>query len=69
MELSLPRALAREDWIEIARRVAKALAKRGMVVQVDIHCPIASDGGLNPHAHFLTTMREIKDGVHRGFHG
>ncbi len=62
MELSLPRELAREDWIEIARRVAKALAKRGMVVQVDIHCPIASDGGLNPHAHFLITMREIKDG-------
>jgi hypothetical protein len=62
IELSLPRALAREDWIEIARRVAKALAKRGMVVQVDIHCPIASDGGLNPHVHFLITMREIKDG-------
>lgn len=62
IELSLPRALAREDWIEIARRVAKALANRGMVVQVDIHCPIASDGGLNPHVHFMLTMREIKDG-------
>jgi hypothetical protein len=62
IELSLPRALARKDWIEIARRVAKALAKRGMVVQVDIHCSIASDGGLNPHVHFMLTMREIKNG-------
>jgi hypothetical protein len=62
IELSLPRALAREDWIEIARRVARALAKRGMVVQVDIHCATASDGGLNPHVHFMLTMREIKNG-------
>lgn len=62
LELSLPRALTREDWIALARRVARVLVKRGMVVQVDIHNPLASDGQPNPHAHLMITMREIKDG-------
>lgn len=62
IELSLPRELATDDWIEIARRIASVTAKHGMIVQVDIHCPVASDGGLNPHVHFLISLREIRDG-------
>jgi hypothetical protein len=62
IELSIPRALPKKYWIELARGIAMVLAKRGMVVQVDIHCPTASDGLPNPHVHFLVTMREIKDG-------
>ena len=62
VELSIPRALPQKYWIELARRIAMVLAKRGMVVQVDIHCPTASDGLPNPHIHFLVTMREIEDG-------
>jgi hypothetical protein len=62
IELSLPRALVRENWIELARRVGRLLVKKGMVVQVDIHCPLACDGLPNPHLHIMATMREIKDG-------
>jgi hypothetical protein len=62
IELSIPRALPKQYWIELARGIALVLAKRGMVVQVDIHCPTASDGLPNPHIHLLVTMREIKDG-------
>ena len=62
IELSFPRALVREDWIELARRVGRLLIKKGMVVQVDIHCPLACDGLPNPHLHIMATMREIKDG-------
>jgi hypothetical protein len=62
IEISIPRSLPREHWVDLARRLARVLAIRGMVVQVDIHCPAASDGGLNPHVHLMATMREIVDG-------
>jgi hypothetical protein len=62
IEISIPRALPRKHWVEFARRLARVLAVRGMTVQVDIHCVPASDGGLNPHIHFMCTMREIVDG-------
>ena len=62
VEISIPRSLPREHWIDLARRLARVLAIRGMAVQVDIHCPTASDRGLNPHIHLMATMREIVDG-------
>jgi hypothetical protein len=62
IEISIPRALPREHWVDLARRLARVLAIRGMAVQVDIHCPIASDGLPNPHIHLMMTMREIVDG-------
>jgi hypothetical protein len=62
VELSIPRALPKEHWVELARHVARALAIHGMVVRVGVHCPMASDGQINPHIHFMATMREIVDG-------
>jgi hypothetical protein len=62
VEISIPRSLPRKHWVDLARRLARVLAIHGMVVQVDIHCPPASDGGLNPHIHLMATMREIVDG-------
>ena len=59
IEISFPRALVREDWIELARRLGRLLIRHGMVVQIDIHCPVACDGLPNPHAHVMATMREI----------
>lgn len=59
IEISFPRALARADWIELARRLGRLLIRHGMVVQIDIHCPVACDGLPNPHAHVMATMREI----------
>jgi MobA/MobL family len=61
IEISFPRALVRQDWIELAHRLGRFLVRCGMVVQIDIHCPLACDGLPNPHAHVLATMREIDD--------
>ncbi len=61
IEISFPRALVRQDWIELAHRLGRLLIWHGMVVQIDIHCPLACDGLPNPHAHVLATMREIDD--------
>ncbi|WP_074119696.1 MobA/MobL family protein [Bradyrhizobium sp. AS23.2] len=59
IDVSFPRALVREDWIELAHRLGRLLVQHGMVVQIDVHCPLASDGLPNPHAHIMATMREI----------
>jgi hypothetical protein len=64
IDISFPRNLVRADWIELARRLGHLLIRHGMVVQIDIHCPVACDGLPNPHAHVMATMREIDD---RGF--
>ena len=61
-ELTIPRSIPRKHWEELARHVARAFVVHGMAVQVGIHCPMASDGDINPHVHFMTTMREIVDG-------
>lgn len=61
IEISFPRALVRADWIELAHRLGRLLIRHGMVVQIDIHCPLACDGLPNPHAHIMTTMREIDE--------
>ncbi|MCK1520975.1 MobA/MobL family protein [Bradyrhizobium sp. 17] len=61
-ELTIPRSIPKKYWMELARHVARAFVVHGMTVQVGIHCPMASDGDINPHIHFMTTMREIVDG-------
>jgi hypothetical protein len=62
VELSIPRAVPKEHWIELARHVARVFAVHGMVVQVAVHSPMACDGKINPHIHYMATMREIVDG-------
>jgi hypothetical protein len=61
--LSLPRGLSRAQWEDIARKVGITFVKHGLVVQVDIHCTTASDGGENPHLHFLISMRALHAGL------
>jgi hypothetical protein len=63
IQLSLPRGLTRTDCVDIARKVGSTFVKHGLVVQVDIHCTTASDGGENPHAHFLISMRALHAGL------
>jgi MobA/MobL family len=63
IQLSLPRGLSRAHWEDIARKVGLEFVKHGLVVQVDIHCTTASDGGENPHLHFLISMRALRAGV------
>jgi hypothetical protein len=61
-DLTIPRSIPKKYWGELARHVARAFVAEGMVVQVGIHCPLASDGKINPHVHYMATMREIVDG-------
>jgi hypothetical protein len=62
VELSIPRTIPRQHWVELARRLARDFVGHGMIVQVAVHCPLASDGLENPHIHFMATMREIENG-------
>lgn len=59
--MAFPRGLSRADWIDIASKLARVFVGQGMVVQVDVHCSTARDGGEHPHAHFMLSMRELKD--------
>lgn len=60
IELSLPRELTFEQQRDLVRAFVKsAFVSRGMVADVAIHDERASDGGRNPHAHILLTMREV----------
>lgn len=62
-EVALPKELNREQKIELAREYGNYLNERHKVaVDVCIH-KIDSD---NPHAHILTTTREVKNGNELG---
>ncbi len=60
IELSLPRELGREAQIDLVRSfVRDTFVSRGMVADIGIHVPDAADGGEQPHAHVLMTLREL----------
>lgn len=60
IEVSLPRELTPQQRTELVRGfVREEFVARGMVADVAIHCPTASDGREQPHAHVMLTMREI----------
>lgn len=61
LEISLPRELSLEDQKLLLRAFAeKHCAAHGMVAVIAIHNERASDGGENPHAHVILTMRHLK---------
>lgn len=61
VELSLPRELSREDQISLVRDFVKErCVDHGMVADIAIHEPRASDGEKQPHAHIMLTMRHIE---------
>lgn len=60
VEISLPRELSHDQRVELVRGfVQSEFVDRGMVADVAIHCPTASDGLEQPHAHVMLTTREI----------
>ena len=65
--VSLPRELSESQRLELVRGyVSDQFVSRGMVADVAIHEPRASDGGTNPHAHILLTVRGVSgDGWER----
>lgn len=59
--LVLPRNLNHEQHKEVVRGwIADNLTKRGLVADFAIHEPDASDGGKNPHAHVMFTLRPVE---------
>jgi Ti-type conjugative transfer relaxase TraA len=60
VEISLPRELTFEQQRELLHAFVRAMfVARGMVADVSMHDERASDGGRNPHAHVLLTMRHV----------
>ncbi|GAB4019584.1 hypothetical protein GCM10028808_57730 [Spirosoma migulaei] len=59
--LTLPRNLDHEQHKEVVREfIHQNLTKRGLVTDYSIHSPHASDGGENPHAHVMFTLRPVE---------
>ena len=59
--LVLPRNLDHEQHKEVVRGwIADNITKRGLVADFAIHEPDASDGGKNPHAHVMFTLRPVE---------
>jgi Ti-type conjugative transfer relaxase TraA len=62
LQLTLPRELTTPQHIQLTREfIQNRFVAAGMVADIAIHVPKASDGELQPHAHVLLTMREIKE--------
>lgn len=67
LHAAAPRELSlRRSWERIAVPFARKLTERGLAVAVALHETDASDGGKNPHFHFLIAMRQTgKEGFSR----
>ena len=60
VEVALPREILREAQEQLVRDFVKEnFTTRGMVADVAIHRPSASDGHEQPHAHIMLTMRPL----------
>lgn len=60
VQLALPRELTAEQQVGLIREFAwEQFVARGMVADVSVHQHHARDGGEQPHAHVMLTMREI----------
>lgn len=61
IEISLPRELSHKQRVELVRAFVKEqFVNRGMIADIALHCPTASDGKDQPHAHIMLTLRPLK---------
>lgn len=68
IEITLPRELTRDEQIGLVRSfVREHFVSKGMVADVALHRPDASDGKEQPHAHVLLTLRRLDGGSPTGF--
>jgi len=68
VEITLPRELDRDQQIALVRSfVRKEFVAEGMVADIAIHRPSASDGLDQPHAHVLLTLRRLDSSSETGF--
>lgn len=58
--IALPRELTPEQRVKLVTAyIQDHYAAHGMIADINIHNPKAKDGGEQPHAHVMLTMREI----------
>ena len=68
VEITLPRELTRDQCIGLVRAfVREHFVRQGMVADIGIHCPSASDGQEQPHAHVMLTLRRLDPTTPSGF--
>lgn len=68
IEITLPRELTADQQIGLVRSfVREHFVSKGMVADVCLHRPDASDGKEQPHAHVLLTLRRLDAGSETGF--
>lgn len=61
IEISLPRELSADQCIDLVRAYVRTeFVHRGMIADFAIHRPRASDGGEQPHAHVMLTLRPLE---------
>ena len=61
IEISLPRELGQAEAVALVQGfVREQFVSRGMVADLNVHWTKARDGGEQPHAHVMLTMREVE---------
>ena len=61
IEISLPRELGKAEAIRLAQDfVREQFVDRGMAADLNVHWTRAGDGGEQPHAHVMLTMRRLE---------
>lgn len=59
--VALPRDIPTQDHhVFLLRFVQEQFVDKGMIADVSLHDTLAADGGRNPHAHILLTLRKIE---------
>ncbi|MFC7608956.1 MobA/MobL family protein [Teichococcus aestuarii] len=61
MLVSIPREVPPEHRLAWVQAIAAPWVDDGAAVQIDLHAPRAADGGEQPHAHLLLTLRRVTD--------
>lgn len=57
--VTIPREIAAADRLDFVAAIVAPYVADGMGCQLDVHCPKASDGEEQPHAHVLLTLRRV----------
>ncbi|MBI1262757.1 MAG: hypothetical protein GC184_13645 [Rhizobiales bacterium] len=68
VEITLPRELTKDQHVALVRSfVRDQFVSKGMVADIAIHMPSASDGEDQPHAHIMLLLRRLDPGSETGF--
>lgn len=59
--VSIPREVPPGHRLAWVQAIAQPWVDDGAAVQIDLHAPRAADGGEQPHAHLLLTLRRVTD--------